>query len=91
MSRDGGHHKKGHTSTMAGPTANSKTSKRRANRGFKSLEQSSRIHRKALKNQAEKRFFDGKMHECGEKAECAGGPNPRKQWIYTAGGALRYH
>ena len=73
------------------PDPNSLTSKRRKNRGFVSLEKSSRIHRRALKRQYLAGIFDGKSHKPGEKGLCASGPHPRRQWMYTAGGALRYH
>jgi hypothetical protein len=36
-------------------------------------------------------MFDNKNHKPGEKADCATGPNPRKAWLYTAGGANKYH
>ena len=91
MARDGGRTPKTKKATMEAPDKDSKTSKRRANRGFKDLLTSSRKHRRALKKQAPSRFFDGKDHKPGEKAPCATGPNPRRGWLYTAGGALNYH
>lgn len=91
MARDGGKTKKSKKATMLKPDPQSLTSQRRANRGFKSLELSSRIHKRAANRQAPGRIFDSKNHEPGEKAQCAGGPNPRKQWIYTASGKIKYH
>lgn len=76
---------------MKYPDPSSKRTKRRANRGFVSLEKSSRKHRRAANRQYGARFFNGKDHKPGEKDVCAGGPNPRAQWLYTAGGSLRYH
>lgn len=92
MARDG-FPKKGrlHFKTMKGPDANSITSGKRKNRGFKSLEQSSRIHRRALRRLSIAGIFNNKEHKPGEKGLCAVGPNPRRGWMYTAGGALKYH
>lgn len=91
MPRDGGKTPKTHKSTLKHPDFNSITSKQRANRGFKSLEASCRIHKRAAKKQAPSRIFAGKDHKPGEKGLCASGPNPRREWLYTAGGALRYY
>ena len=91
MARDSGKIKKSKKKTMLAPDPNSLTSVRRVNRGFKSLEQSSRIHRRAMNRQVPGRFFDGKDHEPGDKAPCATGPNPRRGWLYTAAGKVKYH
>jgi hypothetical protein len=76
--------------TMAQPDPNSKRSRRRKNRGFKNLELSSRKHRRANKRQDSARVFNGADHKPGEKANCASGPNPRRAWLYTAGGAINF-
>jgi len=73
------------------PDPSSKRSKRRTNRGFKGLLASSRKHRRALRRQEQNRTINGKIEEPGTKALCASGPNPRKQWLHTAAGSLRYH
>ncbi len=74
---------------MKHPDQDSKRSKRRANRGFKSLEQSSRKHKRNVRRQGEKQTFAGKRHEAGVKDFCSGGG--RTEWLYTSGGANRYH
>jgi hypothetical protein len=91
MARDGGNTRKSKVSTLKHPDPDSKTSRRRRNRGFKSLEASCRIHKRAARRQADARVFNGKTHEPGEKAYCASGPNPRKEWLYTAGGAIKFY
>lgn len=76
---------------MKQPDKNSKRSKKRNNRNFKSLEESSRKHKRNKRKQANSQFFNGQMHRPGEKAVCSSGPHPRRAWLYTAGGANRYH
>jgi hypothetical protein len=76
--------------TMAQADPNSKRSKRRKNRNFVSLDASCRKHRRANKRQELARIFNNADHKPGEKALCASGPNPRKQWMFTASGAVRF-
>lgn len=76
---------------MKFPDPNSKRTQRRKNRAFKSLEVSCRKHRRAIARQEQGRAIDGKLREPGEKHLCASGPNPRKQWLHTAAGSMRYH
>lgn len=75
---------------MKSPDPQSKRSRKRRNRNFKGVS-STRKHRRAMKRQDQTRFFNNTDHEPGVKADCATGPNPRKGWSYTAGGALHYH
>lgn len=67
---------------MLRPNPDSKRSKKRRNRGFRSLIESSRKHRRANNRQREKRFVDGVMRAPGEKA---------MEGALTAGGSLKYH
>ena len=67
------------------PNPNSKRSVRRKNRGFKSLEQSCRKHRRAARRMADACTIKGTTHKPGTKTQSFGG------WLHTAGGALRYH
>lgn len=69
---------------MKRPDPNSKRSQKRRNRGFRSLLESSRKHRRAQRRQDESRSFNGRMHEPGEKEKCG-------EWVFTAGGAYKYH
>lgn len=70
---------------MYQPNPNSKTSQKRKNRGFVSLEKSSRKHRRAARRLAEACVIKGTTHKPGTKTESVYG------WMHTAGGALRYH
>jgi len=70
---------------MKGPDPSSKTTKRRKNRGFKSLEVSSRKHRRAKRRSAQKCMVGGKELKPGEKMV---GSN---DLMYTGGGSLKYH
>lgn len=65
------------------PTSN--RSKSRAKRGFKSLEQSSRMHKRMNRRMIESRSYRGKVHEPGAKFEITMGS------MVTAGGATKYH
>lgn len=67
------------------PNKDSRRSVRRKNRGFVSLERSSRKHRRALRRMAEACIIKGTQHKPGTKTESVYG------WTHTAGGALRYH
>lgn len=71
---------------------NSKRSKRRKNRGFKSLDVSSRKHRRAARRSSESCSIAGKLVKAGDKAtrETVSG-GAKKGFIHTAGGSLRYH
>lgn len=71
---------------------NSKRSKRRKNRGFKSLEVSTRKGRRAARRSADSRSIAGKVREAGEKAtrETVQG-GAKFGFIHTAGGSLKYH
>jgi hypothetical protein len=75
------------TATIKRPDPNSKRSARRRTRGFRGLLDSSRKHRRAQRRQLEGRFFNGKLHEPGQKADAAAGPNG----LYTGAGSLHYH
>lgn len=91
MGREGKPRSKRKVSTLKYPDANSKRSMRRANRGFKSLEVSSRKHRRALYRLLQAGVINSKVEQPGVKAMCATGPHARKGWIHTAGGSMRYH
>lgn len=84
MAREGIARKnRAHTATKKGPDPHSITSKKRATRGFKSLETSSRMHKRALRRMHEHCVIEGKHYEPGTKA---GNDNE-----FTAGGSLKYH
>lgn len=72
---------------MKYPDENSKRSKRRKNRGFKSLEVSSRKHRRAHERLLIACTLAGKTLKPGEKAEVKCGSST---WVHTAGGSMRY-
>lgn len=89
MSRDGGlGGKKGKTRTMKGPDPKSLTSKRRENRGFISLEQSSRIHRRALVRLNFARFQYGSLGKPGEKMQAK---SDSQSFVHIAGGSIKYY
>jgi hypothetical protein len=74
---------------MKGPNPTSKRSKRRANRGFKSLELSCRIHRRAFRRLREACNIGNNKHlNPGEKGEVQNGASNR--WLHTAGGSIKY-
>jgi hypothetical protein len=64
----------------------SRRSKRRANRGFKSLEQSCRKHRRALSRLGSACVLGGSQLKPGDKYL-----SKLNGFTYTAGGAMRYH
>lgn len=76
---------------MKAPDQNSKTSKKRKNRGFKSLELSSRKHRRALRRSIEKRTIGGVLHEAGHKEEPDLRGGRLKSFLHTAGGSIKFH
>lgn len=75
-----------HFKTMVGPDPKSKRSQRRKNRGFVSLEQSSRKHRRARNRSYYSRFQYGAAHEAGKKVDGGSGT-----FVHSAGGSLKYH
>lgn len=76
---------------MYQPNPNSKTSKRRKNRGFKTLELSSRKHRRALRRSIEKRTIGGVLYEAGHKEEPDLRGGRLKSFLYNAGGSIKFH
>lgn len=80
---------------MKHPDPKSKRSKRRENRGFKSLEVSSRKHRRALRRSYEVRgIFIGGMvvvHDAGTKVEPDIRGGRLKSFEQNAGGSIKYH
>lgn len=84
MAREGVKSKK-RVSNVKHAEPNSKRSKSRAKRGFKSLEQSSRMHRRMNNRLNEARTYRGKLYEPGTKIEITAGS------MVTAGGATKYH
>lgn len=72
--------------TIAQPDPNSKRSKRRAKRGWKSLEQSSRKHKRAQRRLLASCKVYGSMLKPGEKKDNGAG-----SFVHTAGGSLQYH
>lgn len=75
------------TATKAAPQKDSLRSIRRANRGFKSLELSCRIHKRALRRSEFSRTQYGKVYPAGTKTD--GGISGN--FVHNAGGSLRYH
>lgn len=71
--------------TKAAPSPDSMRSVRRKNRGFVSLEVSSRIHRRALRRLNASRFVYGQSHPSGTKV--GGGT---AGFVHTAGGSIKY-
>lgn len=91
MSRDGGMGgKKGKTRTMKAMDPQSLTTKRRANRkkSFVSLEQSSRIHRRASRRLNFARFQYGRLGEPGEKMQAS---SDSQSFVHKAGGSIKYY
>lgn len=74
-----------------GPTEDSKTSQRRRNRGFISLEQSSRMHRRAKRRSQEVRTISGTLYEPGEKKLPSLQGGKLSVYLANAGGSLHYH
>jgi hypothetical protein len=76
--------KREHKATIAQPNKDSLRSKKRANRGWVSLEKSSRKHKRAAKRSVVSRAQYGKLHEPG--ARVAEGAS----FMHIAGGSIRY-
>lgn len=72
--------------TSKGPSPKSTRSKKRAARGFKSVELSTRKGRRAEKRSAIACTINGQRHAPGTKV-----PNRAGQMEYTAGGSRQYH
>ncbi len=70
--------------TKAKADPQSKTSKKRANRGFESLEKSCRIHRRALNRQLASRTIDKKLVDPGQKVKIGTDAE------FTGGGAIKF-
>jgi len=78
--------------TKAAPSPDSQRSVRRANRGFVSLEVSSRKHRRALRRLTDSQIISGVQYPAGTKKEPDAGRGMKTHvFMHTAGGALRYH
>lgn len=71
--------------TLKHPDPGSLTSRRRRNRGFKSLETSCRIHKRAARRSLNSRTQFGKLGVPGEKVTESGG------FTHTCGGSLKYY
>lgn len=67
------------------PKPDSLRSKRRKNRGFKSLEVSSRKHRRAAARSLYSRTHYGKLGEPGQKMDGGSGT-----FVHQAGGSIKY-
>lgn len=70
------------------PNPDSKRSQKRRNRGFVSLEVSSRKHKRAIRRQKEKCTFNNSTYKPGERVDGCG---PNKRWMYVAGGSYKTH
>lgn len=70
------------------PDKGSERSKRRQNRGFVSLEQSSRKHKRALKRQLISRTINGRLYPAGEPVDAAYSSD---DFVHHAGGKFNYH
>lgn len=68
------------------PDPNSKTSKARKKRGFRSLEESSRKHRRARNRSLFARTQYGKLGQPGEKMK-----DGNNSFVHIAGGSINYH
>lgn len=89
--------KKKKRATIARPTPNSRRSKRREKRGFKSLETSSRKHRRALRRMNSAATIGqnhvgtgGQWYKPGTKVDPPT-QGKTKTFAAVAGGALKYH
>lgn len=71
---------------MKSPDPKSSRSKKRANRGFTSVESSTRKGKRAARRSAIARTINGTLHAPGSKV-----PNRAGQLEYTAGGSRKYH
>lgn len=74
--------------TSKGPDPKSIRSKKRANRGFVSVEKSTRKGRRAAKRLAIQCSLDGKSLKPGDKADVKCGLST---WVHTAGGRVRHY
>ena len=74
--------------TAKGPDPKSIRSKKRANRGFTSVERSTRKGRRAARRLAEQCSLDGKLVKPGDKAEVKCGSST---WTHTGGGRVRHY
>ena len=68
------------------PDPNSTRSKKRANRGFRTLDLDSRKHRRKNKRMAIACFISGKPYKPGDKA-----PNAVGKMEFSAGGSVRFY
>jgi hypothetical protein len=75
--------------TSKGPDPKSIRSKKRANRGFKSVASSTRMGRRAAERSAIARTIGRDTHAAGEKVRTTG--SGEKRWLHTAGGADHHH
>lgn len=75
---------------MKGPQPNSKRTQRRKNRGWKSLQESSRIHRRALRRSINSRTISGTVYEAGKKVEPKLHGGKLAVYLATAGGSIKY-
>ena len=70
------------------PDKGSERSKRRQNRGFVSLEQSSRKHRRANSRLLISRTINGRLYPAGEPVDAAYSSD---DFVHHAGGKMNYH
>jgi hypothetical protein len=77
--------RKSHYASMKSSDPGSLTSRRRKNRGFKSLETSCRIHKRAARRSLNSRTQFGKLGVPGEKVTESGG------FTHTCGGSIKYY
>lgn len=91
MAREGVAKSKRRVSVMKQADQNSNRSKKRSNRGFSSLEKSSRKHRRAIRRSEEKRMISGKLYEPGTKIDPDLKGGKLKVFEANAGGSLKYH
>ncbi len=84
--RAGSHsERKSRNATLKHPTHGSETSKKRANRSFKNLESSCRIHKRAKRRSEQSRLQYGKVHDAGTKVDGGSGT-----FVHNAGGSIHY-
>ena len=77
--------RKSHYASMKSPDPGSLTSRRRKNRGFVSLEKSSRIHRRAQRRSLNSRTQYGKLGQPGEQI------TESLSFTHTCGGSIKYY
>lgn len=78
--------KKEKKNTSKGPDPKSTRSKKRANRGFRNLETSTRKGKRAERRSLIARTVNGTLYPPGTKV-----PNRQGQLEFTAGGSRKYH